>query len=75
MTKIIEVLTKVRPDIVFTAETKIIDDDYLDSLDIIRLVSELESVFDVSISGNDIVPENFNTVNAIQSLVDKSKKS
>lgn len=74
MDQVTEVLSKIRPDVDFTKSVNLIDDDHLDSLDIIRLVSELETVFNISISGNDIVPENFNTIESIQSLIERSSK-
>lgn len=73
MDKIIEILHNIRPDVEFSETTRIIEDEYLDSLDVIRLVSELEKSFDISISGNEIVPENFNSVSSIQALINKSK--
>ena len=73
MEAIIEIINKIRPDIEVNQATKLIDEDYLDSLDIIRLVSEIETHYNISIQGSDIVPENFNTVTSIQTMIDRSK--
>lgn len=43
----------------------------LDSMDMMDLVEQLEQVFDIEVSGRDIVPENFKNVNAIETLVKK----
>jgi acyl carrier protein len=43
----------------------------LDSHDIAALVSDLDKSYDISISGLDIVPENFQNVAAIQKLLQK----
>ena len=40
-------------------------------LDIVSLVSELSDEFDITIRPKDLVPENFNSVDAIEALVSK----
>lgn len=51
--------------------TKLIDDKILESFDIVSLVSELSDEFDITIRPKDLVPENFNSVDAIEALVSK----
>ena len=41
----------------------------LDSLGILKLVTFIESKFDVTLPGEDIIPENFETLDAIARLV------
>lgn len=43
----------------------------LDSMDMMDLVEQLEQVFDIEVSGRDIVPENFKKLSAIEALVKK----
>ena len=43
----------------------------MDSLDIVSLVTEIYETFDVTISAKDIVPENFNSANALMALINK----
>ena len=66
-----EILTEIRPDVDFANETKLIDDDILDSFDIIAIVGEFNDTFDIEISVEDLEPENFNTVEAMKELIDK----
>ena len=62
----------MRPEFDFGASGNFIEDGYLDSFDLVTLVSELDSVFDISIDGLDIVPENFETLEAIAGVVKKN---
>lgn len=68
---LMEILNDLRPDVEFEKETKLIDDGILDSFDIVSLVSELNSEFDVEINVMDLEPENFNTVEAMMELIVK----
>jgi len=71
MEKLLEVLLEVRPDVDFKNEKKLIDDEILDSFDIIAIVNEIDEVFDIEIDMDDLEPENFNTVEAIYELICK----
>lgn len=51
----------------------LITDGLLDSFDIISLITELEEVFDIEIDPEDVVSENFESVDAIAALVEKCK--
>ena len=66
---ILEILEELRPDVDFEKETKLIDDKILESFDIVSLVSELTDEFDITIRPKDLVPENFNSVDAIEQQV------
>lgn len=72
---LLEILTELHPDEDFENCTTLVDSKVLDSFDIITLISEINEEFDVVISADKIVPENFNSVAAlcelIQSLMDE----
>lgn len=67
--EIMEILEELRPDVEFENEKKLIDDGILDSFDIVSLVGELNNAFDVAINVEDLLPENFNCVDAMVELV------
>ena len=67
---VLDILTEIRGDIDFENETKLIDDNILASLDIVAIVGEFNDEFDVEISVEDLVPENFNSVDAMVKLIE-----
>ena len=73
MEKVLEILQEIRPDVDFINEKKLIDDDVLDSFDIISIVGELNDVFDIEIDVEDLEPDNFNSVEAMYELINKLK--
>lgn len=60
--KVLSILKEIRPEFDFEESDNFVEDGYLDSFDIVTLVSELETAFDVVIDGLDVLPENFETV-------------
>ena len=68
--KVLKILTKVRDDVDFEKEKKLIDDGILDSFDLISIVSELNEQFVIDITVDELEPENFNTLDAIVKLVE-----
>ena len=70
----IEILTEICPGVDFEQETSLIDDGLIDSLDIVAVVTELMEAFDVELGVDDLTPENFNSVEAIEELIE-SKQS
>lgn len=72
--QILEILADIRADIDFESETKLIDDGLLESLDIVAIVGEFNEEFDVEISVEDLVPENFNSVDAMVELITKAQE-
>ena len=62
---IIDILSEIAEDVDFDACTTLIDDGLLSSLDVIQLIGALNDEFDVSIPATEIIPDNFNSVDAI----------
>ncbi|MGN0502885.1 MAG: phosphopantetheine-binding protein [Ruminococcus sp.] len=71
MDELMEILEELRPDVDFENETALIDDGVLDSFDIVALVGELNDAFDIEIKPNNLVPENFNSAEAMMTLIEQ----
>lgn len=71
MEKLLGILKEIHPDVDFSTEEDLIGDGILDSLDIVTLITEINSVFDVSIPAEEILPENFCSAEAIYALIER----
>lgn len=68
--QIIEILEDIQPEADYETCQTLIDDHILTSLDVLSLVAELEDEFDVTIPTVEIIPSNFNSVDAIAAMVE-----
>ena len=68
---IIDILSELVEDVDFESCTTLIDDSILSSLDIIQLIGALNDEFDISIPATEIIPANFNSVDALVAMVAK----
>lgn len=71
MEKVLEILMEIQPDADYENCTTLIDDEILDSFAILSIIGELEEAFDIEITPVDIVPENFNSAQAIWAMVQR----
>lgn len=71
MKELLEILETCCPDVDFEHETALIDDGILTSLDIVMIVGELNDAYDISITVDELEPENFNSAEAIWALVER----
>lgn len=71
MEELLEILTDLHPDVDYESCKTLIDDKILDSFDIIAIVSEIDNMFDVAVPAEEIIPENFNSAEAIYNLIQK----
>lgn len=69
MEELYQVLDELRPDVDFENETELVTGGILDSFDIVSLVAALNDAFDIEIKPNDLVPENFNSAEALWKMV------
>lgn len=66
--QLLEKKSKLPPDI--DPETfNYIDTGYIDSLELIRFISELEARFDIEITESDLASPDFKTVGGLTSLI------
>lgn len=71
MDRLLEILENIHPEVDFETCRALVDDKILDSLDIIAIISEVSAEFDVAIPAEEIVPENFNSAQALYALIER----
>ena len=71
MDKLLEILQELHPEVDYASCGSLIDDKILDSFDIVTLVTEINTEFDVAIPASELIPENFNSAKALWALVEK----
>ena len=69
MKKLLKILTDIRPDMTFSGEEELIEGRILDSLDIVSLVTDINSEYGISLGAKDISEENFGTARDIAELI------
>jgi len=71
--KIIAILEDINPDVDYTTCNALIDNQILDSFTILSIVAELQEEFDVYVTPMDIKPANFNSAQALWTMVQRLK--
>ncbi|MBP3649290.1 MAG: acyl carrier protein [Clostridia bacterium] len=67
--QIISILNDIKEDVDYANCTTLIKEGILASLDIIQLVGSLNDEFDITIPANEIIPQNFDSVDAMVAMV------
>ena len=72
MEKLQRIFTQICPDADADSDS-LVDDELIDSLDLVSLVAEIMGEFGVKIAVDDITPENFNSLDAMLALIQRLK--
>ena len=73
MEEFIKMLNEIKPNIDFEQEEALVDDGLIGSLDIISIISEIADRYGVQIPSDEIIPDNFNSAEALYELVEDLK--
>lgn len=75
MEKLLEILRGINPDVDFTKEKDLFGNHILDSLSLVMLVPDIEDAFDIEITPVDLVPENFDSAEAIYAMITRLQEN
>lgn len=68
---ILDILEQMHPDVDYDKEKTLVTDKVLDSFDLVSLVGELSSEFDIKIKAKDFVEENFDSLDTLVAMVER----
>ena len=69
--KVLKLLEQECPEIDFTASNELVSDGILESLTLTTIIAALTMEFGITIPSEDIVEENFNSVDAMAAMVER----
>lgn len=69
---ILKILNELRPEFSFSEDLNFVEEGMIDSFDLVTLVTILDETYNISISGIDILPENFSSLDNIIALIKKN---
>lgn len=73
--KIVSIINQINPDLNVEEGTNFIKDGYLDSMEIMEIVVEIEDAFEIEIAPENIVPEYFESVDTLLKLVEETMQN
>ena len=71
--QVMNILGEVKPTKDLSDVTDIIEGGFLDSFELMSLIAGLSDGFGIEIDVDEIMPENFNSVDAIAAMVERLK--
>ncbi len=74
MEELMEILEDICPDVDFENEKALVDDKILSSFDIISIISEISETYGIRVTPAEIIPENFNSADALWNMICKLKE-
>lgn len=69
---VFEMLKSIAPDV--SMDSQLIEEGIIDSFAVMNIVVEIESKFNIEFDAEDIVAENFASVDSIAALIEKKMK-
>lgn len=69
MERLYAILEDIQPDVDYKTCVTLVKDHILDSLSILSLVAEIEDEFDITVPAVEIIPDNFNSADAIWAMI------
>lgn len=72
--KVLEVIQAECPDVDFLSSNTLVDDGILDSLALTSIIAALTMEFGITIPYEEIIEENFNSLDGLTKMVEKLMK-
>lgn len=69
MKPLLDVLTSLHPDRDYAASSDYLADGLIDSFDMMRLITLIEQEYGVQVTGTDLMPRNFSSLENLRQLL------
>lgn len=69
--KLLEILQDLRPDVDFETEKRLVSQGILESFDIVALIAELSEAFELDFNPQEVVAENFDSLDALVKMIER----
>lgn len=73
MEELVKILSEIRDGIDYYNQENLIDDGIFGSIEIVQCIVSLEDEYDITISPEYILPENFNSAKKIFDMIEQIK--
>ncbi len=74
MEELVAILQGLHPDVDVRNQKGLVEEGILDSFDIVAIISEVADKFDVMIAAEEILPENFDSIENLYALIESKRK-
>lgn len=74
MKELLELLKREFPHVNWNSDKRLVEDGVIDSMDIVAVISEITSFYDIEIPSEEMEPVNFNSAEAIWKLIERLKE-
>lgn len=74
-TKIREIITELSGREITDEKINLLADGYLDSFAIVNLIAAIEDKFGITVAAEDILPQNFATIEDIAAMIKRSENN
>ncbi len=71
--KLLQILEEDCPGVDFEASSARVDDGEIESLDMVTIVADIMDAFGIELTVDDLLPENFNSVDAMIDLIERKQ--
>lgn len=73
MDELVKIISSLHPDVDVCSCKGLVEDGILDSFDIVTIISEVADKYDVLIAAEEILPENFDSVESLYALIEAKR--
>lgn len=73
MEKLYDILEEIRPDVDFHSTQGLVSNGYIDSFDIVTIISNIEDEYSIDIPVEEMIAKNFDSTEAIMEMIKSIK--